>query len=241
VPRSLVGRRDPNPPPVPAAVREAYRRNVLSLLSLQARAGDNGEEAYELRLAADAEAARVAFTAWLEPRLGEGGELGDIADWAGKLAGAVLRVAGLLHMADLVNERTSWDVPLPAATLGRAVQVARYLIEHAHAAFALMGMDPLVDAARFVLAWVRRKGLESFTEREAFEATKGRFKKVDALRPALALLANHGYVRLRAVDPRQGPGRKPSPAYAVNPFAHEQGPPRPAANDADEVYEEGVL
>jgi hypothetical protein len=84
-----------------------------------------------------------------------------------------------------------------------------------------MGADPVVEDAKFVLAWVARKGLDSFSERDAFEGTKGRFKKVDALRPALALLINHGYVRPLGTDARTGPGRRPSPVYQVNPLASQ--------------------
>ena len=39
-----------------------------------------------------------------------------------------------------------------------------------------------------------------------------------------ALLADHGYVRLKPPVDRQGPGRKPSPVYVVNPLLSSQNP-----------------
>ena len=45
---------------------------------------------------------------------------------------------------------------------------------------------------------------------------------LDALTPALRLLEQHGYIREVVVEPRKGPGRKPSPLYMVNPlWRHE--------------------
>jgi replicative DNA helicase len=41
----------------------------------------------------------------LEPRLDpQGGDLGHIADWAGKLIGTTARIAGLLHAAEHLQD-----------------------------------------------------------------------------------------------------------------------------------------
>jgi hypothetical protein len=83
-------------------------------------------------------------------------------------------------------------------------------------------MDPVVAEAQHVLAWITRSKTASFTRRELFEGTKGRFKQVGALALPLDLLVRHGYIRERAPEPRPGPGRKPSPTYDVNPLIASQ-------------------
>ena len=41
------------------------------------------------------------------------------------------------------------------------------------------------------------------------------------LKPVLSLLLERGYI-MRIPNNRQGPGRNPSPLYAVNPLLHAQ-------------------
>ena len=81
-----------------------------------------------------------------------------------------------------------------------------------------MGTDPIVEDAKHILKWIERKGIESFSKREAFEGTKGRFGKVSALEPALNVLVAQSFIREKESQERGGPGRKPSPRYEVNPL-----------------------
>jgi hypothetical protein len=102
----------------------------------------------------------------------------------------------------------------------RAARLGHYLVAHARAAFGQIGSDPAVGAARHVLSWIERTGVSSFTKRDAFEGTKGRFKRVAALEPVLGLLIEHDYIRGRGSAERLGPGRKSSPVFEVNPMLH---------------------
>jgi hypothetical protein len=220
---SLVGHRKPNPPPVPANVREEYVQKMRLLLDLcPGQASGSEYNPHELKLSPQAENLRVDFVTWLEPQLAPTGELGHIADWAGKLAGHVLRIAGLLHMAEHADKTAPWDLPIEEETLKRAIAIGHYLIPHARAAFGLMGADPVIADARHILSWIFRTGMTSFTRRDLFEATKGRFKEVRALELPLDCLIRHGYLRERPGDSRSGPGRKPSTIYDVNPLARSQ-------------------
>src|ERR1035438_8437255 len=90
-------------------------------------------------------------SAWLEPQLSEFGELGRMTDWGGKIVGATVRIAGLLHMADLAGADSPWTLPIPLATIERAISLAMYLIPHAKAAFAEMGADEIIEKAKAIL------------------------------------------------------------------------------------------
>ena len=175
-----------------------------------------------------------AFLGWIEPRLAESGEFGDMTDWAGKLAGAVARIAGILHMLGRAGESEPWKHRVAGEAMRRAVKIGHYLIPHAKYALAVMGSDPTVEDAKYVLRWIERGGGERFTKRDAFEGTKGRFGKVAELEPGLDLLVSHGYLREHHPEGRRGAGRKPSPAYEVNPvWLAELGrtkPERPSRN-----------
>lgn len=222
LPDSLVGRRETDPPPVPDSVREEYHRNLTALLELRpgTRADAHGNpEPHPLVPTAEAAEILRGFRAGLEPRLGELGDLGHVRDWAGKLAGAVARIAGLLHMAVHAVEEAPWDHPIAPDTMAAAIRLAHeFLVPHALAAFAQMGADPAAADARHVLRVLADRGLGRFTQRDLFQMVKGRFKTVEPLERALAVLEEHGHLRPLAEQARPGPGRKPSPTFEVNPL-----------------------
>ncbi len=189
MPKSLVGHRQLDPPPVPVDIREGYRANVRSMLSLQPATGEDGEPTeHVIGLSTDSYALWLEFAGWLEPQLGDFGPLAHMSDWAGKLAGAVARIVGLLHLADLGGQPAPWSVPVPGATMARAIAIGQYLIPHARAAFAEMGADPEQSDAKYLLQWIRRAGADWFKRSDCYEATKGHFRSVEAMEPALALL-----------------------------------------------------
>jgi hypothetical protein len=227
LPESLLGRREGRQPPVPDVLREQYKEHVQALL-------DACAEVFAavpvMGLTEDAREALYAFADELEPRLGPYGDLGAVKDWAGKLAGAVLRIAGLLHLAGHSKQTRPWAEHIPSETMADAVAIGRYLIPHAQAVHDLMGLDPGVADARHVVGWVLAKRRESFSKRDAFEATKGRFKKAEELDPALRLLEERGYLRRREWARTAGRrGRTPSPVYDANPLLFAASPPPPRA------------
>jgi replicative DNA helicase len=227
LPESLVGRRQPGAPPVVPAVADRYALEMHALAaSLSALAGDDGPAL----LALDPQATELllVFERDLEPRLAAGsGDLAHLAGWAAKLAGATCRLAGLLHLAG--HLRDGWNRPISADTFAGAIQLAGYLVEHARAVFDLMGADPRVDDARWLLEWISRTGQAQFTRRDAHHAApRGRFPKATDLDPALALLEEHGWLRrVDADSPGPRGGRPPSPRFLVNPLHPATEPTEP--------------
>jgi hypothetical protein len=227
LPQSLVGRRQAGSPPVLPAVADRYALELQALAaSLAVPAGDDGPALLVLDQAAGELLLR--FERDLEPRLAAGsGDLADLAGWAAKLAGATCRLAGLLHLAG--HLRDGWARPINAETFAGAARLAGYLVDHARAVFDLMGADPRLDDARWLLDWLGRTGLVQFTRRDAHHAApRGRFPKATDLDPALALLQEHGYLRRVDADP-SGPkgGRPPSPRFLVNPLHPATEPTQP--------------
>ena len=245
LPAGTVGRRQVGAAPVPAGVQERYETEVKALarsLLDQAELGRLAGVTEPMTLLLDPAAAAVLLEleGELEPRLDpETGDLAHVEGWAAKLAGATARIAGLLHLAK--HLRDGWAKPVEAETMRAAVAIARYLVEHALAVFDLMGADPALADARYLLDWIERTSAERFTRRELFTALpRGRFPKVDALDPGMELLEAHGYVRRVDQPAPKGPGRRPSPTYEVNPRRR----PRPrrsgiSADSADSAEPSG--
>ncbi len=225
LPPDNVGYREVDPPEIPTAIASAYSEYMLTLARSLAALADAGGEALALTLTDGAAKAHLEFMRTLEGRMNP--DTGDLAhpshvrEWTAKLAGAAVRIAGLLHLAEHV--RDGWGLPVEAATMRAAVRISEYLIPHALAVFDLMNADEAVADARYVLAWLERAKIEQFKRRDALAALR-RFAKVSDLDGPLELLEAHGYIRVEGADQERpkGPGRKPSPTYTVNPLWRQQ-------------------
>ena len=219
LPESLVGRRQAGAPPIPEQVADRYTLELQALAASLARPPDDGPTV--LTFTPQAGELLLGFERDLEPRLAaESGDLAHLAGWAAKLAGATCRLAGLLHLASHLHD--GWAHPIGRDAFAAALRLAEYLVEHARAVFDLMGADPRVDDARWLLDWIARTSRAQFSRRDAHVAApRGRFPKATDLEPALRLLEEHGF--LRRVDPEPSPdprgrGRPASPRFLVNPL-----------------------
>lgn len=221
VPHSKIGSRVDAPPAIPAPVRAEYGERIAALLALMAPGG-----AEPLYLSREAAETFATFRIWLEPQLGDAGALASIRDWGGKLAGAVARIAGLLHLATWAGHAAPWQEPIAHETMAAAVSIGRYLIPHAQAAFGMMGADPDVEHAKAVLAWIERKRPTRFSRRDVYADLRSRFARVEAADEPLAVLTEHNFIRAAQTARRRGPGRKPSQEYDVNPalYGNEEEP-----------------
>jgi 5S rRNA maturation endonuclease (ribonuclease M5) len=157
IPENLVGRRNANATPMADATRRAYEENIQALLRLETTPNGRGEAVPQvLHLTPDAQDLVTRMLNQIEPRLAQDGDLHAIADWAGKLVGTTVAVAGLLHMAQQAPTIAAWNTRITASTMRHAIRIAGYLIPHAKAAFHQMGLDPSVDGAQYILARIRR-------------------------------------------------------------------------------------
>ncbi|AGL21468.1 DUF3987 domain-containing protein [Actinoplanes sp. N902-109] len=183
IPENTVGRRRVGADPVPGSVASTYAESLSALvLGLADR-----REPSILKLTPDASQRMLAIEREVEPRLAPAGSWAHIVDWGSKYAGAVARIASLLHLAEhLLN---GLDRPIEAITLDQAAEIGEYFADHALTAFDDMGADPLIDDARHVLGWIERTHSEQFTKRDLFTAlSRGKFRKAADLDPVLNLL-----------------------------------------------------
>ena len=169
-----------------------------------------------IRFCPDALEVLNEFSEYVELELGPEGEFANMQDWAGKLVGAVCRIAGIfqgiIYLADPKNNKCEID----SGTIAGAIEIGRYLILHAKAAYFEMGADPAIETARRLLQWVSLKQKPFLSKRDAFNALRGRVRLAKEMDAPLQLLVDHEYIRPIEVV-KTGPGRPASPKYQVNP------------------------
>lgn len=215
LPASNLGKRSGETRPLSEDLKLRWAGHLHMILNAEPATDRNGEACpHTLKLSPAAFEAWQAFWLQTEASMGPGGKFEHCTDWAGKLPGAVARVAGLLHIT-----RHAFRGPekheISADDLHAALRMADALSAHALAAFDLMGADPALDGARVVLGWIRREGLKSFTFRDCHYAHKARFKRANDLEPAMDVLTERHYIR--PLVPETKPAYRPSRTFEVNP------------------------
>lgn len=216
LPTSMVGDRKYRTEPIPDEVSRCYEVMIRNLLQ-----DEIPKVPGLIYLSPEADQLLEAFAGEVEGKLKN--EYADIPDWAGKLVGAVLRIAGLLCRA--VNARCIdfLDIPesmtVDAQTMAGAIAIGRYFTEHSRAAYALMGADDLVKQSQYALDAIIKNGLVEFTRRDIMRLCRS-FKTAEQVQPVLNHLADLGYVAMKETDSTPGKGRPANPTYMVNPLVY---------------------
>lgn len=209
-PQSTIGRRVFTAPPIPVEISTAYQRRIYELMDIQT--GDRPEI-----LTLSAKATDIISDYFQEHERFLVGEGQAISDWASKYIGAVLRIAGLLHVAEDAEERE-----ISGETIRRAIQIGEYFLAHSTYAYSMMGTDLTIKKAAFVVAKLRKNRVNSIKRSELLRMCRGKFfKKVEDIVPTLEMLESHNYLRLE--EPmRTTPGRPPDWRVVVNPAVYQE-------------------
>lgn len=212
-------------PGIPQEIYEHYDQRIRDLVA------DFWGPA-DLRTMTLSDGARELFASYYDNfarRRKPGGDLHDIADWAGKFRGQLVRLAAVLTIyedgrATQISRKTMADV----------LAMAPYFVAHAKAVFDLMGAnsDGRLTPLRDLVTWLRNrpKPEAPFSARDAWQALKGRrwASDMDDMTDALNELEDYGWIAQIHVPEIPGKrGRKPSPKYDVHPWIYN--PPEEAS------------
>lgn len=217
IPTSKVGSRKYRSAAVPLDTYNAYELRIRNLLE------DEYEKEPEfITLSPEADVLIEQFAENLEPMLKT--EYAEISDWAGKLVGNILRIAGLLCRASVYRDHTflavNESLVVTEEIMTGAIAIGAYFVEHAKAAFALMGADETVKLSRYVLSAIEESGLAEVTRRDVQRMCRS-FKRADDLQPILDNLVDYGYLCVLDNGGYKGKGRPPAMKYGVNPYLYE--------------------
>jgi hypothetical protein len=210
-PTSKVGRRLIAASPVDSIIANRYHNTVAELAA--GMAGWLGDAAV-LVLTGPAHEAMVAIETAIEPTLAGDGDLASLADWGAKYAGAVARIAGMLHLADL-GPQDGPRTPVSAETILAAARIGAYFKAAAVNAFVGMGADQVTADAGYLWERIERLGQDEVSERDMHAACRSRFPTKADLKPALDRLVDHDYL-IALPKPEPTGGRPASPRYKVH-------------------------
>ncbi|MCF6409008.1 YfjI family protein [Pseudalkalibacillus salsuginis] len=209
-PKSLVGNRKIRPESIKEEVKNAYSTTIRNLLSFEV------PDPIQLTLDENARRLEETLREDVESMFLEGGDLAEMKEWGSKLAGQIIRVAGLLHVADYANElpfsNTKIEEISPQInelTFSRARQLTKYFIEHAKAAYDCMKADRRTEDVKYLLNVIKKKQKSVIEYREIQMLTRKRFYRAEHLKNTLFDLEDRGYIRKKE-------GRKK--VYQVNPY-----------------------
>ena len=215
IPDSLVGHRSYDTGAVPEEFAAEYNNLVVQLLSLP-----DGEPRI-LHLDHDAQTEARKLFLELEPRLRD--DLEPLGDWAGKHHGRVMRIAALLHICDHGADAAS--ILIPGETIRRARVIGDYFIEHAKAAYRIMGLseNQATKDAKYILKRLDSTGLTEISKRDLHQLCKDRvgLEKASDMEPGLKVLVDRGFIKIEkpplSKPSKPSKGGRPSLMVYVNP------------------------
>ena len=206
IPKSFRGNRKFYTNPISDAVKASYNHLIRTLLV-------NNQNDEPLRLTQGATLALEKIYLNTESRFHT--DLAEIESWAGKYTGAVLRIAGLLHIAE--NNGIPEFSDVSEQTMKNAVRIGEYFLEHAKAAYSLMGADPVNKQGEYLLSKIQKAQVREFSRRDAMRMCRG-IKTAESIQPVLNRLCEYGYIAPKPMEPVLGVGRRPSEVYLTNPI-----------------------
>jgi hypothetical protein len=169
----------------------------------------------QLSLSVDALAVLTEFERNLEPRMASSKDLSDIEDWASKLKGQVVRLAGVIHAAKNLDQNGFSESEIDESTIKDAITIAEYFIPHAKHVFEVMAEPKIVQDSRSIIQWIKDLELESFKFNDCHVKFKGRLPTAKDVQAVLNHLIERNFIR-----PTQGAQKergRPPRIYEVNP------------------------
>lgn len=196
-PKSLVGYRKINPQTINEEIKQTYHSNIKKLLLL------NIDKTVRLTFSDTAIEAERQLRTDIESMFLEGGDLFEMREWGSKLAGQIIRIAGLIHIAECIDRLglsvgSIHEIPteISGITFSKANQFTGYLIEHAKAAYGCMGADKTMEDAKYLLNVIKRLNKNVIPYREVQNLTRKRFRKAQSLKAILLELEDKGFISL---------------------------------------------
>ena len=220
IPAETVGQRDRlRASTYDDTIADTYSRRLVGLAhELDARVPVVTVDPIQLTLSPDALQAFLTWQQAHEDELGEYGELRHMAEWLSKCESSTIRLAGVIHLANLDDDGS----PISAETMRAAMSVGDYWKAHAASAFDLMGADPLFDGARKMVDWLATRDAETITVRDMQQSHKRIYPRVADIVDVVDLMVEKGWLRplfesdipLRLMVGKRG---KSSPEFAISP------------------------
>ena len=196
LPKSFIGNRKIMPVPISSNLEEKFNSNIRKLLELNQ---SNSNESIELKFNTDATNYLISIQTEIEFMLRNQDLNVGLKGWLGKLTGQIVRIAGLLHIAEYVQ---FGEIPreINKYTLKKSDSLRDYFYQHAESAFGIIGESESIDDLKYILGKIISKkfeGKEQIDYQELWQLVKKRFKKSEECKKTLILLEEMNYIKNR--------------------------------------------
>jgi hypothetical protein len=151
-------------------IQNAYHNKIKQLLDSFRSSDSNKSESYKLTLSIQAHTLWREFQTSIEKELQPDGRFSVCQGWAGKTFGFVLRIAGLLHIA----ENGISHFVISENIMKNAIELLALLTSHAIAAFNFMGIDQVTEDAKTILQWITSNRVTRFSQSELVLAMRNK-------------------------------------------------------------------
>lgn len=190
-PDSKTGKREYETRPVDPVTRAKYEQVIYGLLKIQP-----GEMPLTLRLSNEAHEEAKKFAEYLEPRLEK--EFSTMHGWAEKLHGAIMRIAGIIHLAADPEKGAETEITLLEYL--KAQTIGFYFLSHAQRIYAVEDEEStLAEKSLQKLKDLREKsGYSIWTGDVIYNKIRGILRKhggKKAIDNVLDELIDRGYLR----------------------------------------------
>ncbi|MGV8906385.1 MAG: YfjI family protein [Acetobacterium sp.] len=211
-PTSTIGARSFETKPIPIETKISYKKLLYELLDIPFSSEGIPKT---ITLNKEAYSMLKSYFECIEVELID--SLEDMRDFGGKLVGAALRIAGVLHAMDY--EKLINDEPVDRKTMVDAITIAGYFLDHSKAAYQLMGVDEDAQQLKFVLKKLEQKPQEEYKKHDIYKMCRNaRIEVVSDIEPTLITLIDYGYLYEILPENVDRPGRKPATIYKLNPL-----------------------
>lgn len=213
IPPSNIGNRTLEEEPMDEAIKENYHTRIAAILNHPYDINSSLSQQHVLKLEPEAYSKWHEFSKMIETMMGRDLDyLSHITDWAGKLSGQVVRIAGLIHIYRYALE-SPWERKISLQDMQGAIKIGHCLIKHALKVFNLIHEDDGIDIAKDILQWITDLNLERFTMRDCGRKFRT-YSRLKLLRLGLNILKERGYIHEQPYKPPKG---APSIFFEVNP------------------------
>lgn len=206
-PESKVGKRAINTKLVSEELENNYNELIANLISTNI-------ENKILKLSDEAYFKFIEFNEFLENQLLE--NLYDMNDWAGKLLGIALRLAGNLHV---VNNYSTYNFEINEQIMESAIKLSKYFLSHAQNVYSIIGTNAEYIKAKRIIRILKSKNIKGTIKRhDIYRLVRGSgINKVKDIFEPCNLLIELGYFR-QLDQIYNGSGRKPDILIELNPL-----------------------
>lgn len=189
-PKTLVGNRSVDNADIDKGVMDKYNHFIMKMLNLPAKD-------LQLTLSKEAQEVFKSYQEINEHDLREGNSLHDIVGWGNRLPTTVIKIAGLMHLAENI-EAVNIPTKIEAHTLMNAIDLSGFLINQTKSVTQMLNVDEVHKIAEKMLSIIttdkKFKGQAHINARELKAKIFGRdnqkFKD-----EAINKLADHNYIR----------------------------------------------